>query len=64
MPIRNTMRRSRGTLGLMCGDLLLNAIAKVSGVDDRTEFGNRAIAHQFDDAAVMLGQQRVDDHAP
>ena len=56
-----TVRRN---LGLMRGDLFLHRNREGCGVDDRTEFGNRAIPHQFDDAAVMLGQQRIDDHAP
>ena len=56
-----TVRRN---LRLMRGDLLLHRNGKGCSVHDRTELGNRAITHQFDDAAVMLGQQRIDDLAP
>ena len=54
----------RRNFGLMCGDLFLQRDREGCGVHDRAEFGDRAIAHQFDDAAVMLGQQRIDESAP
>ena len=33
-------------------------------IDHRAELRERAIAHQLDDAAMMLGQERIDDLAP
>ena len=33
-------------------------------VHHRAELGERSVAHQLDDAAVMLGQERIDDLAP
>ena len=54
--------------------LLLAAGANVNDADawgvsalvvhHRAELGERSVAHQLDDAAVMLGQERIDDLAP
>ena len=39
-------------------------MVKVAASHDRPELGNRAITHQFDDAAVMLDQKWIDDFPP
>ena len=54
----------RRNLRLIRSDILLHRNGEGCSVHDRTEFGNRAITHQFDDAAVMLGQEWIDDFAP
>ena len=59
-PIRNTIRRSAGDLRLRLGDDLLDRDRAGHGIDHRGELDDGAVAHQLDDAALVLGQQRVD----
>ena len=59
-PIRNTIRRSGRRLGLAVGHGLLHRHRAGHRIDHRGELDDRAVAHQLDDAALVLGQQRVD----
>ena len=47
-------------LGLPVGDHLLDRDRAGDGIDHRGELDDRPVAHQLDDAALVLGQQRVD----
>jgi len=58
MPMRNSMRRSGGS-----GALLLAIAACISAaqrVDDAGELDQEAVAGGLDDAAVMMGDLRID----
>ena len=50
----------RRNLGLALGDALLMATAQATASTTRAELDESAVAHELDDAAVVLGQQRVD----
>ena len=47
-------------LGLTLGYALLDRHGARDGVDHRPELDDRPVAHQLDDAALVLGQERVD----
>ena len=47
-------------LGLAVGDRLLHRHRAGDRVDHRGELDDRPVAHQLDDPALVLGQQRVD----
>ncbi len=47
-------------LGLAVGDRLLHRDRAGDGIDHRGELDDRPVAHQLDDPALVLGQQRVD----
>ena len=47
-------------LGLTLGHALLDRHRAGDGVDHRAELDDRPVAHQLDDAALVLGQERVD----
>ena len=49
-----------GRLGLALGDRLLDRDGAGDRVDHRAELDDRPVAHQLDDAALVLGEQRVD----
>ena len=48
------------TFGLTLGDRLLHGDRAGDGIDDRGELDDRAVAHQLDDAALVLGDDRID----
>ena len=58
--MRKTIRRSGGTLGLPLGDALLDGDRARHRIDHRAELDDRAVAHELDDPAVALGEQRID----
>ena len=58
--MRNTMRRSAGTSACGSATRLLHRHRAGDRVDHRGELDDRPVAHQLDDAALVLGQQRVD----
>ena len=62
--MRKTIRRSGGTPSWRSADALLHRHGTGHRVHHRAELGERSVAHQLDDAAVMLGQERIDDLAP
>ena len=59
MPIRKTMRRSGGYPGLPIGHARLHGNRTGDGVDNRTEFDNRTVTQQLNEASFVLGQQRI-----
>ena len=47
--------------GLLRGDTPSASRRRRHRIDDRAELDDGAVAHQLDDAAVVLGEQRIDD---
>ena len=62
-PMRKTMRRSVGISAWLLGNALLDGDRARDRIDDRAELHERTVAHQLDDTALVLGQQRI-DHLP
>ena len=58
--MRKPMRSASGTSRLPVGHALLDRDGAGDRVDHAGELDDRAVAHQLDDAAPVLGQQRVD----
>ena len=58
--MRKTIRAVGGGLGLMLGHRPLHRDRAGHGVDHRGELDDRPVAHQLDDAALVLGQERID----
>lgn len=53
----------RWDIGLVLGNARLDGDRARDGIDDRAELHERTVAHQLDNTALMLGQQRI-DHIP
>ena len=64
MPMRNSMRRSGGTLGVALGHAALDLDRAAHRVDDAGELDQQAVAGDLDDAAAMLRDLGVDELAP
>jgi hypothetical protein len=47
-------------LGLLRGDALLHRDGAGHGVDHRAELDDGTVTHELDEAALVLGQQRID----
>ena len=50
-----------GQLSLALGDAVLDRDRAFDGIDDARELDQGAVAHQLDDAAAVLGDQRLDE---
>ena len=62
-PIRSWMRRaSFGSAWARQG--ALDGRGALHGIDHAGELDQRAVAHQLDDAAMILGDRRIDHLAP
>ncbi len=59
MPMRNSIWRSSGIAALRLPHQNLNFNRKGGGFNDAGKLHQRAVPHQFDDAAVVLGSFRV-----
>src|SRR5438132_617163 len=60
MPMRHLIRRSSGTSGWRSSIPRCTSAAQRNRVDDAGEFHQQPVAGGLDDAAVMLGDLRVD----
>ena len=63
MPMRNSMRLSAGDAGVPLGHRLLHLDRAAHRIDDAGKFHQQAVAGGLDDAAVVLGDLRIDELA-
>ena len=62
--MRRTIRRSGGTCSWRLGQPGLDRRRAGHGADHRPELRNEAVAHQLDEPAAMLGQERLQHCLP
>ena len=61
--MRNSIRWSSGVAGIALGHPALHRDRAGDGVDDARELDQHAVAGGLDDAAVVLGDLRIDQFA-
>ena len=59
--MRNRRRSVLGHLGLALGHALLDEHGAAHRVDDARELDQGAVAHELDDAPLVLGEERLDE---
>ena len=62
--MRNSMRLSAGDVGVPLGHRLLHLDRAAHRIDDAGKLDQQAVAGGLDDAAVVLGDLRIDELAP